>query len=295
MSRPNIQVESTLKRLAEKIRIVETEEPAAPACATCNDTGYVSYNVPTDDKRFGRLYPCTDPGCPIMNRHRRQQSDKVMQQSTWEDGYESLTFDSFHALMEGTAGWNGKRGAYAAAKAFAFSNNTQFTLQQAAQYALGLDWPGAEDRSSNSVVLTGDVGLGKTSCAVSSANALRNQNKVVVFARTLNLIDRVQETYREGWEGDTPDQRKRFFASVPYLILDEFGIKSYTNNRLEIIEDIIRERDRRGLPFMATTNLTLDQMRELWQPQIADIIAKAHWVEVAGVKLRQTTRKVESW
>lgn len=293
----NLNWKDALRRLGEQIQVVQVDEPAPPSCPVCNDTGFIRYDVPIADSRFGKIYACPEPGCATAAKTRQNQSDTIMKHSTWEADYSKFTFDSFYQLVESLQAWPGKRGAYAAANTFAYTlpSGDPFTLQQAAQYVWERDWPDADDRASNSLVLTGDVGLGKTSLAAAVTNALRQQSVNVVFSRTLDLIERVQETYQEGWQGKTADQVKGFFARVPYLILDEFGIKSYTNNRLETLEDIIRERDRRGLPFLITTNLTLEQVYELWQPQIADIVAKAHWVEIGGVKLRQTARKVEQW
>jgi hypothetical protein len=78
--------------------------------------------------------------------------------------------------------------------------------------------------------------------------------------------------------------------------VDEFNLKNYTRDRLEIFEDVMRARDKAGLPFMATTNLSLDQFTANWEPQIADVIAKAHWVRMGGVKLRLTsTSEVDSF
>ena len=284
-----------LARLGEQVQATAVESLPSIQCVTCQDTGYYTLDVHYTDARFGKMYPCDNPECAVKAKQRRAQSAAVMEQSTWEQDYGALTFDSFAALMEKHGDWTGKRAAYAAALAFAVYDKQPFTLRQAAQYAFQVDMPGADDRASQSLVLTGDVGLGKTGLATGATNELRAQDKNVVFIRTLDLIERVQETYREDWQGKTADQVKGFFARVDYLILDEFGIKSYTNNRLETLEDIIRERDRRGLPFLLTTNLTVEQVYDLWQPQIADIVAKAHWVEVGGVKLRHTTRKVVSW
>ena len=70
----------------------------------------------------------------------------------------------------------------------------------------------------------------------------------------------------------------------------------YKRQRLEKIEQIIRERDRRGLPTLYTTNHNIEEVYAKWGKRTGDIVAKAHWVAVGGVKLRLTTRKAaDAW
>ena len=271
---------------------------SVPTCMECGDTGYIRFDVPFGDERFGRMYRCSNPDCLTTQRMFAEQSQRVSSLSTWEESYGSWTFDSYKQTIDtvGQGNWDGKRGALAAAYAFSVARGVAFTLNQAAQAAWQLDWKGKTDqRLSQSVILTGDVGLGKTGLAVAAVNQLRSQSQSVIFIRVQELIRRLQETYNRDWQGETADTRSRFYASVPYLVIDEFGMKNFSTDRLELIENIIRERDRRGLPFMATTNLSKDEFYSGWQPQIADIVAKAHWVQIGGVKLRQTAVKTEMW
>lgn len=273
-------------------------ELAVPACMECQDTGYIRFDVPFGDVRFGKQYRCTNPNCPKVQSMFAEQSQKMALLSTWEEVYGSWTFKSYKQVIHdvGENRWEGKRGAFAASKAFSIARGQNFTLNQAAQTAWKQDWKGeVSQRASQSVILTGDVGLGKTGLAVAAVNELRTQSQSVIFIRVQELIRRLQETYNRDWQGETADTRSRFYASVPYLVIDEFGMKNFSTDRLELIENIIRERDRRGLPFMGTTNLSKDEFYAGWQPQIADIVAKAHWVQIGGVKLRQTAVKTEMW
>lgn len=288
---------AVFQKMQDGMRVIDVPEEARPSCPMCEDTGYIRLNIADiHDPRFGKLYPCPEPNCPARLRNARQQAESVMRFSSWNDSYYGLTFDSFKQLMSDANVRNGKRGAYAAAFAFAHCDQQPFTLTQAAQYAIGQNWPGDDGRVSNSVVLTGDVGLGKTGLAVAAANALLHRAKPVIFIRVLTLIDYIRETYKPNWDGESAQDRINRLSSVPYLVLDEFGIKAYTDNRLENVEQIIRGRDRAGLPTLITTNLNLQQVYELWEPQIADIVAKYHWVTMGGAKLRQTAQKAaDAW
>lgn len=280
-----------------QIELVEKPEEIAPVCANCNGTGYISYNVPVNNPYFGKLYTCDNPDCPVVAQRRREQVAIVMQRSTWDVDYGNMTFESFGNLADSVKdGWTGKRGAFAASMLFAIRNGQPFTLPEAARQVFNMAWPGKVDqRYSIGVVLTGEVGLGKTGLAVAATNLLMGLNKPIVFIRIRDLIARIQETYKPNYDGESGDQRLKFYSSVQYLVLDEFTLENYTDDRLEMVETVIRSRDRANLPTMITTNMTLKETYAKWKPRIADIVAKSHWVQIGRAKLRQTREGAETW
>lgn len=270
----------------------QTKPP--PVCAVCEDTGYYKLDLEWNHPLFGKMFRCDNPACPTVQHMIADQVERVMNYSSWEQSYSDWTFDTFRKIVTGNT-WKDKRGAYAVAKSFA-EFGQPFSLTDAAAYVWKKEWPDDDSgRKSNSVVLTGDVGRGKTSLAVAAVNMLRGRGQPVVFIRVHELIRRLQETYDRDWQGETTDTRMMFYSTVPYLVIDEFGVKDFTTNRLELIEAIIRERDRRSLPFLGTTNLSQSEFYSKWQPQIADIVAKAHWVPLGGLKLRETAAETTMW
>jgi len=274
------------------------DAPEVEACPVCNGLGVVNYSGNPGDAHFGKLYPCP-ANCEAVLQTRRAVSERVMHQSAWNTGYDNMTFDSFldAAKAHGANGMAGKRGAYAAALVFASSAGQAFTLDEAARRVWNTPWPNKDanvSRPSNCLVLTGDVGTGKTGLAVAATNALREQSQSVIFMRVQRLIADIQETYRDG-ATRTTEQVMSLFIRTPFLVIDEFAVENHTTDRLEKAEEIIRERDRLGAPTLYTTNYSLAQVYERWQPRIADIVAKAHWVAVAGAKLRSTAKEAGAW
>lgn len=294
-----------LEALKANITILDTPESAPVACPTCEGTGYIKFDVPIDDPRFGKMVRCPNPECPTVQSQRLEQARTVMAtRSSWRPDYAEMTFESFEQMMGNSEqNWQGKRGAYALAKAFAVYNRP-FDLNEAAQYAFNVNWRNAPKGTSNSAVFTGPVGVGKTGAAIAAANWLMLQGKIVIFIRTRDLIAHVQDSYGES-RRDNPnaaptDACLQIYMNVPYLILDEFELENYTRDRREIIEKIIRARGDRPemLPTLITTNLTQEQLydEDRWGQRIADIVAKYHWTTVSGTKLRQTKRVADgSW
>lgn len=279
--------------MAQQIRVTNAVEVQPAICPDCQGMGYISFDVEINDPRFGKLFPCPNPNCPTRMEQLVRQANTIMRHSSWSQYDEELTFASFIERMKGQE-WKGKRAAYAAAFRFSMGGEP-FTLDEASRTAWdNRAWPEFTEFKSKSVVLTGPVGQGKTGLAKAATNTLKGNGHAVIFIRLREFIRRIQETYRSDWNeigNETAEQRLSRFVNVPYLILDEFAVEKYTDDRLEIVETVIRERDRLGLPFMATTNLTQEEFHDElhWQPRIGDIVDKAHWVSIFGLKLRQTS------
>ena len=272
----------------------DNPEPSA-GCDICGGTGVIRYAVPFGDPRWGKLHPCPNRYCPgVLENHRRRQ-ELVLKRSHWSVEYEKMTFESWHEFVSQEKAWKGKGGAYCAAFKFADNPSQPFGAATAAWEIMGVKWD-VDNSPRSSLVLTGDVGLGKTALALSAANMIRANGGIVIFLRVQQLIEQIRRTFQKDYDGPPADDLLEVYRTVPVLIIDEFGIKNYTDFRLETLEDVMRARDRNGLPFMATTNLTLDQFYESWGKQTADIVAKAHWINMTGQKLRDTvSRAMESF
>lgn len=278
----------------------------APLCDICQDMGVIRYEVPLGDPRFGKLFPCPNPECPARMRQAIERVERFKAAAEWEADYAEWTFDTFIQVVQARfeavtlspearkrGAFDGKRAAFAAARYWAEHVGQMFSLGEATQQVWNARHPGANaDRMSNSVVLRGDVGLGKTGLAVAAANLMRENGHAVVFTRVQSIIRRIQDTYSDA-STESLDDVLNFYASAPVLVIDEFGLERYADDRLEKLEEIIRGRDRKSLPFLLTTNLTLDEIYRLWRPRIADVVAKAHSVPIGGVKLRDTAAREE--
>lgn len=303
-----MQLHEEIRRLFGDIPVEAAAAVLDPqyVCEACQDRGVIRYAVPVTDPRFGRLYPCTAPGCPTRAQRDMERAERFAAAAEWEADYAGWTFDTFAETLtarfeaaqlapevRAKGAFYQKHGAYAAARYFAEHAGAVFSLGEATVSVWRAKYPGANaDRVSNSVALRGDVGLGKTGLAVAAVNLLRANGQAVVFTRVQSIIRRIQDTY-----GDAATERLddvlSFYASAPVLVIDEFGLERYADDRLEKLEEIIRGRDRKGLPLMITTNLSLDDLYRLWKPRIADVVAKAHWVAIGGLKLRDTSTREE--
>lgn len=282
-------------RLAAKLATAPPTADEGPRCLTCGDKGLIQANVAFNDPAFGKLVPCPER-CEAEQGLRRERAERLLNKSHWRHGYNAVTLSTWAQGLDDNT-WGGKLGGYCVAAAFAEYPGMPFTLQDAAAWR-GVQWPdGADTTARSSVVLTGPVGVGKTTLAAAVTNALKAGGVPVVFIRVLQLLKDVQAAYGSSDEDRRAlHERLHLLRTVDVLVLDEFGVKNATPDRREIIEDVVRSRDRDGLPLLATTNLSLSEFTDFWQPQVADIVAQAHWVAMGGAKLRPTTqREAGAW
>lgn len=267
-------------------------------CETCGDLGRVTPNVPLGHEFFGRSIPCPNPHCAEGNRLRQLAHARKFRTAGIPPTYQNFSFASFEKVMNGQD-YEGKKLALGAALLFAKNADHHFSLREAA-LEVEADWfQPMVDYRSNILMLTGDVGQGKTGLMIAACNELMEQGKAVLYIRVQDLISEVQGTYRQdahatrhGDVDSKPDNTNEKYYTIitaPVLAMDEFNLENYTPDRLEIIEKIIRGRHSQGLPIIATSNLAIAEFRTKWGKRIGDIMASGHWITVSGVKLRKTT------
>ncbi|MCD8013392.1 MAG: ATP-binding protein [Lachnospiraceae bacterium] len=105
------------------------------------------------------------------------------------------------------------------------------------------------------LLLWGKVGTGKSFFAGCIANALMEREipvRMTNFALILNDLS-----------SGTKDRNEYIhrLCSYPLLILDDFGMERGTEYGLEQVYNVIDGRYRSGKPLIATTNLTLEELK----------------------------------
>lgn len=103
---------------------------------------------------------------------------------------------------------------------------------------------------NNGLLFWGNVGTGKTFAAACIANALIDNGVpalVTSFPRILN----------SGWDKtEIIGQMKEF----PLLVIDDLGVERSSEYALEIVQMVVDERYKSGMPLIVTTNLTRQEL-----------------------------------
>ena len=109
-------------------------------------------------------------------------------------------------------------------------------------------------KSGTGLLLYGTVGTGKTYAAACIANELINRNVSVLMTNFARLTNELQGKF----EG-----RQEYIDNLnnyALLIIDDLGAERNSEYMQEIVFNIIDARYRSGLPFIITTNLSMNEL-----------------------------------
>jgi DNA replication protein DnaC len=258
-------------------------------CATCEDRGVIRFDLPPDDPRFGRMFPC--PHCEKGREYQTYTWNRRLREVGLPLDYQSLTFERWDALPP--ALWKGKRLARSAAFLMADHPKGCVSINQA--WEIAGKAATTEDVERNWLVLQGPRGCGKTGLAASIINWRLAHSIPSLYMRALDVIENVQRTFDKNHMGLTDEEIIDEFRYAPFLVLDDMNVDIDSPHRREIFEKIVRARgaDSR-LATVITCNITPAEMEQQWGGRTTSIIkSKAHWIPMGGPIIRDERPPLE--
>jgi len=122
-----------------------------------------------------------------------------------------------------------------------------------------------QDRPSQGIMFTGDVGSGKTFLAAAIANELLDRGVQARFLVVPDLLDDL----RTAMLHNTGDSREmddvallRSIRQVDVLVLDDLGVHNYTEWTCNKLYSLLNFRLNNQLPVIITTNLKMSELDE---------------------------------
>lgn len=139
----------------------------------------------------------------------------------------------------------------------------QGVMEYCGKYALGV----AAGTEEESLLLMGDVGLGKTYLSSAIANVVVEERKSVVYFTFSDFLDLIrlhkfgdEEQYKQGVQR---------LLEADLIILDDLGAEKVTEFVGQELFNLINHRMNRRQPMVVSTNLTPDEVESYYGPRIA--------------------------
>lgn len=142
-----------------------------------------------------------------------------------------------------------------------------------------------------SVLLVGPVGVGKTHVAQAIGHAACRQGHSVLFDKTARVLADLGAGHLDGtWE-----RRLRRYLSPDLVILDDFGLRAFSERHGEDLYELVSERVRRG-SIIVTSNRPPTEWYALFpnavlaEGALDRLINAAHHVTLEGKSYRPRQR-----
>lgn len=148
----------------------------------------------------------------------------------------------------------------------------------------------AEGTQEESLLLTGDVGRGKTFLASAIANVAVAAHRSVVYFTFSEFMDLIRlskvesdEEYRDGVQR---------LLDADLIVLDDLGAEKVTEFVAQELFTIINHRLNRQLPMVVSTNLTAAEIEEAYGSRIASrLLYASEFVPLRGEDVRLVLRR----
>ena len=182
--------------------------------------------------------------------------------------------------------------------ALAPDGNTPIPVAQKARKALDLvAWVvGSDEEPQRGFLLHGTPGTGKTLLGSIILNELILHRARA--GRFLNLSRKYFQKLRDTYSQDSEHYGQTWqiidaFCSIPYLVLDDFGVQRGTDWETEMLYDLVDARYSEQRFTIVTTNQTPEEIKELSGGRIFSRLSEmCYAVEMSGNDYRQYLRAV---
>ncbi len=142
-----------------------------------------------------------------------------------------------------------------------------------------------------SLLLVGPVGVGKTHVAQAIGHAACRQGRSVLFEKTARLLADLGAGHLDGtWE-----RRLRRYLAPDLLILDDFGLRAFSERQGEDLYELVSERVRRGSTIVTSNRPPAEWYALFPNPVLAEgaldrLINASHHVTLEGRSYRPRQR-----
>ncbi len=118
------------------------------------------------------------------------------------------------------------------------------------------------------LLFAGGTGLGKTHLSTAIAKSLIENGYNVIYETAQNIFfDFDNDRFRDRFTDEAPESQK--YLDCDLLIIDDLGSEAINSFTVSCLYNIINTRLNRGLPIIASTNLSSKEIRSKYHDRIA--------------------------
>jgi DNA replication protein DnaC len=246
-------------------RIGALPESWTPSEMTCSECGGVAMVV-RPHSRISR-YECAD--CverKNRERERRHREQMRTQRETWLKKNVEGNMARLGVLKEHTAATLNEFESSVATRALS-------VLEKPQQY--------------QGLLVTGPTGVGKTRLLAALARHAILGDKRVCYRLARQLLRRIWNTYRDD-AGETEEEVIADFSMCDLLVIDDLAHEGRVSEaRLSALHEIISTRNGNYLPTAISTNLTLAEIANHYDPALGSRLGAWLQVVLTGPDRRQ--------
>jgi DNA replication protein DnaC len=132
----------------------------------------------------------------------------------------------------------------------------------------------AARKTGRCMLLTGNMGTGKTHLACAIAHELLSRGMSVVYTTAMEMLDRLRATYDTKNRKETKHEALEQFAEADLLVVDELGMSWGTDSERVELFAIFNARYNTKRPTLIACNVAPEQVRAILGERIYDRITE---------------------
>ncbi len=143
------------------------------------------------------------------------------------------------------------------------------------------------DKNSESLLLVGATGLGKTHLSLAIANRIMERGFNAVYCSAPEVMRTLEKEYFGKSDANTME----LLTQCDLLILDDLGAEMAKPLYESLMYEIINARINRNIPIVTNTNLTIQQLRERYQDRVCSRLISFRMLMFFGSDIRRKVKK----
>lgn len=144
--------------------------------------------------------------------------------------------------------------------------------------------------NSDSIIMYGRTGVGKTHLSLSIAKAVAEKGYTVAYGSLINYLSIIEREHF-GKAGENGGDTMNLLIDTELLIIDDLGSEFTTSFNESVTYNIINSRINLGRPTIINTNLTIEELQKKYNDRIISrIFGVYNMLFFVGDDIRQIKR-----